>query len=80
MQRGEHRAVKHVMSVQHRNPVAPVALVALLRIYRSGEAVILVDIVIQIEIIILSALQNGIIHLGLGNSNPCIDFGIHIHQ
>ena len=66
----EHRAVFHVMPVEHRDAVGKILFIAELRINRAGIAVRLLKIVVDIEVIVVIALQNGVIDIGVRDLDP----------
>ena len=80
MQRGKHRAVEHIVTVEQGYPVVERNTVARLRIDGSREAVVFINVVIEIKVVVLGALGNGIVDVCVGNIYPRVDIGIDRRQ
>ena len=72
MQILKHRAVFHIVPVDHGIGIGEVLGVEILREDRAGIFIIPIGIVIQVEGVVGGTLHNGIIYIRIRNTDPCV--------
>ena len=66
----EHRAVSHVMAIDHIVQVREIRRIVTVQINRAGRCAVALNILIQIGLVALRIMQNGVINYRSRNGQP----------